>query len=151
MDKGRFGDYALVTGEPTLLKRRTKRQRLRMWEGGREVRMKKPRLRDSRPMDTRKMKEEKVPRKGKLYCVGKLHKETSQEDFGPIPLLSTREHDTTLAGHPAKAREWIAEIWDGEAILFLGAKEKGRYWLVGYQDMFGYLEIGKIIFLNPMK
>jgi hypothetical protein len=63
------------------------------------------------------MKEEKVARKGNLYCIGKLHKETSQGfrgDFGPIPLLSTREHDTTLAGYPAKAREWIAEIWDGE-------------------------------------
>jgi hypothetical protein len=77
------------------------------------------------------MKEEKVARKGNLYCIGKLHKETGQEDFGPILLLSTREYDTALAGHPAKAREWIAEIWDGEAVLFLGAEEKGQYWLVG--------------------
>lgn len=106
--------------------------------------MSKPRLRGYR------LTEVKVARKGNLYCIGTLHKETSQKDFGPIPLLSTREYDTTLAGHPAKAREWVAEIWDGETVLFLGAEEKGRYWLVGYQDVFGYLEIGKVIFLNPM-
>lgn len=111
--------------------------------------MKKPRPRGPRPTDITRMKEVKVARKGGLYCVGKRYEQVSRKDLGPIHLLSTRERDSTWEGIPAKTRERIAEIWDGEVILFLGSEEKGRYWLVGYQDMFGYLEIGKVIFFDP--